>query len=89
MFKRIYQLFKIGRKLASSGAINTIDEIYNIPFYLKIFFQLISLGSEKKNINLSQKPGEKLCSALESMGTTFIKLGQFSYSSRYNRRRVK
>ena len=64
MFKRIYQLFKIGRKLASSGAINTIDEIYNIPFYLKIFFQLISLGSEKKNINLSQKPGEKLCSAL-------------------------
>ena len=77
MFKRIYQLFKIGRKLASSGAINTIDEIYNIPFYLKIFFQLISLGSEKKNINLSQKPGEKLCSALESMGTTFIKLGQF------------
>jgi len=77
MFKRIYQLFKIGRKLASSGAINTIDEIYNIPFYIKLFFELISIGSERNNTNISKKPGEKLCIALESMGTTFIKLGQF------------
>ena len=77
MFKRVYQLFKIGRKLASSGAIDTINEVYNIPTAIKIFFNLMAFGSEKKNINIPKKPGEKLCDALEGMGTTFIKLGQF------------
>jgi ubiquinone biosynthesis protein len=77
MFKRIYLLFKIARKLASSGAVETINEIYNIPISIKLFFNLISIGSEKKWINNSKSPGEKLCIALEGMGTTFIKLGQF------------
>jgi len=77
MFKQIYQLFKIARKLGCSGAINTIDEIYKIPVAIKFFFDLISLGSEKTIINNSKNPGEKLCDALEGMGTTFIKLGQF------------
>ncbi len=77
MFKRVVHLFKIGRKLSSSGAIDTIGEIYQIPFSIKIFFDLISLGSNKKLISNSKKPGEKLCDALEGMGTTFIKLGQF------------
>ena len=77
MFGRIFQLIKIGRKLASSGAIDTVDEIYNMPFTVKIFFDLIAIGSNKKNINFAKKPGEKLCDALENMGTTFIKLGQF------------
>ena len=77
MFKSIFQLFKIARKLASSGAIDTINEIYSIPFFIKFFFDLFSIGSTKKIINRSKKPGEKLCDALEGMGTTFIKLGQF------------
>ena len=77
MIKRIYHLFKIARKLAVSGSIDTINEIYKIPFLLKVFFNLISIGAEKKDINNSKKPGEKLCDALEGMGTTFIKLGQF------------
>jgi len=77
MFKRIYHLFKIARKLASSGAIDTIKEIYDLPISLRLFFDLISVGSERKNLNFSKKPGEKLCDALEGMGTTFIKLGQF------------
>ena len=77
MFKSIFQLFRIARKLASSGAIETIDEIYNIPFYVKLFFNVFSIGSKKKLINRSKKSGEKLCDALEGMGTTFIKLGQF------------
>ncbi len=77
MFKQVYQLFKIARKLGCSGAIDTINEIYKIPLIIKIFFDLISLGSEKKIINNSKNPGEKLCDALEGMGTTFIKLGQF------------
>ena len=77
MFTRIFQLFKIARKLASSGAIETVNEIYNIPFLIKLFFDLMSLGSEKNLFKDSKKSGEKLCDALENMGTTFIKLGQF------------
>jgi len=77
MFKSIFQLFKIARKLASSGAVETVNEIYNIPFSIKLFFDLFAIGSIKKLTNKSKNPGEKLCSALEEMGTTFIKLGQF------------
>tara|TARA_B100001093_G_scaffold518750_1_gene604772 strand:- start:499 stop:2064 length:1566 start_codon:yes stop_codon:yes gene_type:complete len=77
MFKRVYQLLKIARKLASSGAIDTINEIYNMPFFIKIIFDTISIGSKKREFNSQKKPGEKLCDALEGMGTTFIKLGQF------------
>ena len=77
MFKSIFQLFKIARKLASSGAIDTVNEIYDIPFAVNLFFDLFAIGSAKKLINKSKKPGEKLCDALEGMGTTFIKLGQF------------
>ena len=77
MFKKIFMLFKIGRKLSTSGAISSIYEIYNPPFIVKIFFQIIGFSFiSKKNIN-NLSSGEKLCNALEEMGTTFIKLGQF------------
>ena len=77
MLKNIVQLFTIARKLAASGAIDTVNEIYNIPTPIKIFFNLFSIGTSKNNFNNSKKPGEKLCDALQGMGTTFIKLGQF------------
>ena len=77
MFKSIFQLFSIARKLAISGAVETVNEIYNIPFVIKLFFDLFAIGSKKKLLHNYKKPGEKLCDALESMGTTFIKLGQF------------
>jgi ubiquinone biosynthesis protein len=77
MFKSIFQLFSIARKLASSGAVGIINEIYNIPFVIKLFFDLFAIGSKKKLLQNNKKPGEKLCDALEDMGTTFIKLGQF------------
>ena len=77
MIIRIFQLFKISRKLATSGAIETIQQIYNLPILLKILFEILALGSTKKIINDAETPGKKLCNALEGMGTTFIKLGQF------------
>ena len=77
MFKSIFQLFIIARKLASSGAVQTVSELYNIPFSIKLFFDFFSIGSKKKQTQSYKKPGEKLCDALEGMGTTFIKLGQF------------
>ena len=77
MFKKLFMLFKIGRRLTTSGAISSIYEIYDPPIVIKILFLIIgfSLKNEKVNNNLS--PGTKLCNALQEMGTTFIKLGQF------------
>ena len=77
MFYRLLTLFKILRKLSSSGAIDTINQIYKVPLSLKIFFSFFSFGSNKNIIDKVKRPGEKLCDALEGMGTTFIKLGQF------------
>ena len=70
-------LFKIGRKLSASGAISSVYEIYNPPILIKILFFIIgfNFGNKKNFTNLSA--GTKLCSALQEMGTTFIKLGQF------------
>ena len=77
MFRKLFMLFKIGRKLSTSGAISSIYEIYDPPITIKILFFIIgfSFNGKKNNNNLS--PGIKLCNALQSMGTTFIKLGQF------------
>tara|TARA_B100000575_G_scaffold268370_1_gene247237 strand:- start:981 stop:2546 length:1566 start_codon:yes stop_codon:yes gene_type:complete len=77
MFKRVFQLFKIARKLSTSGAVDTINQIYSLPLTLNFFFSAISIGSHKKTLDKDLEPGEKLCEALEGMGTTFIKLGQF------------
>ena len=77
MIKKLFMLFKIGRKLSTSGAISSIYEIYNPPIAIKILFFVIGFSfSDKKNYN-NLSPGTKLCNALQSMGTTFIKLGQF------------
>ena len=77
MLKKLFLLFKIGRKLSTSGAISSIYEIYNPPIIIKLFFSIIgfSLANKKETINLSA--GGRLCKALQDMGTTFIKLGQF------------
>jgi len=77
MFKKLFTLFKIGRKLSASGAISSVYEIYDPPIIIKILFFVIgfNFGNNKNNSNLSA--GVKLCNALQEMGTTFIKLGQF------------
>ena len=77
MVKKLFQLFKIARKLAASGALDTINQIYKLPVSLKLLFGILSIGSAKNQFTPNKRPGEKLCDALEGMGTTFIKLGQF------------
>ena len=81
MFKKLFMLFKIGRKLSTSGAITSIYEIYNPPILIKIFFFIIGFSIQTKKIDEKFSPGKKLCNALQSMGTTFIKLGQFLATS--------
>ena len=77
MFKRIFRLFKIARKLSTSGVIHTVSQVHEIPLPILLFFNCIYIGSDTNRFNNQNKPGEKLCSALQGMGTTFIKLGQF------------
>ena len=77
MFKKIYNLLKILRKLSCSGTIEILDKIKPIPGGLKFIFYTFSIGSSKRIENLNKTSGEKLCQSLEDMGTTFIKLGQF------------
>ena len=73
MLKRIFKLFQIARKLSTSGVIDTINQAHQIPVSINLFFSLISIGS--RNIHLqTSNPGQKLCEALQGMGTTFIKL---------------
>ena len=70
-------LFKIGRKLSTSGATSSIYEIYNPPISIKILFSIIGFSFSSKTQEKNLSPGTKLCNALQNMGTTFIKLGQF------------
>ena len=49
MIKRLLQLFRIARKLSSSGALDTINQLYKIPLFLKVIFDIISIGSQKKS----------------------------------------
>ena len=77
MIKKIYNLIKILRKLSISGAVDVLDEIKPMPQIFKFIFFIFSLGKGNNLQNQNKSSGDKLCVALQSMGTTFIKLGQF------------
>ena len=77
MFKRVFKLFQIARKFSTSGAVETINEIHQLPTIINLFFNFISIGASSQIQNKQKTSGEKLCVALQGMGTTFIKLGQF------------
>ena len=76
MIKKIITLFKIGRKLALSDALVIISKVYEVPILIKFFFSFLGLFG-KKNYNQNYNEEERLCKSMESMGITFIKLGQF------------
>ena len=79
MVRKLITLFKLGRKVATSDILNVISKFQEPPLIVKILFKILSFSlSSKKHTNLNKKDeGERLSSTLESMGTTFIKLGQF------------
>ena len=78
MLKKILILFKIARKLALSDALKVVSKIHEPPIIIKIFFNLLSISFfSNKEDNKFSTDEEKLCKSIESMGTTFIKLGQF------------
>ena len=78
MFKKIITLFKLARKVAQSDILNITSKFQKPPLFVKILFRVLSFSfTPKKNMDMNKDEGERLSSSLESMGTTFIKLGQF------------
>ena len=78
MIKKIITLFKLGRKIAKSDILNITSKFKKPPLSISILFQLLSFSFQKKELNKFNKDeGERLSNSLQSMGTTFIKLGQF------------
>ena len=78
MIKKFITLFKLGRKVAKSDILNIASKFKKPPVAITIIFQLLSISFSKNNQQkLNTNEGERLSSSLESMGTTFIKLGQF------------
>ena len=59
MFKKTFLLFKIGRKLAKSGAINSISEIYNPPILIKILFFILGFSLKNEEQKKKWKFGSK------------------------------
>ena len=78
MIKKLITLFKLGRKVAKSDILDITSKFQKPPLSIKILFKVLSFSfSSKNNAQVSNNDGERLSKSLESMGTTFIKLGQF------------
>jgi ubiquinone biosynthesis protein len=75
---KVITLLKLGRKIAKSDILSIISKFKKPPLLVKFIFQVLSFSfSPKSQIDIKKDEGERLSSSLESMGTTFIKLGQF------------
>ena len=78
MIKKLITLFKLGRKIAKSDILSIASKFKKPPLALIILFKILSFSFQKKEgRDLDKDEGQRLSRSLESMGTTFIKLGQF------------
>ena len=78
MIKKIFTLFKIARTLAVSDALKIIYKFHKPPLFIRVFFKIFSISFDKTNSgNMNKSDEERLCKSIQSMGTSFIKLGQF------------
>jgi len=69
------RLIKAGRTLAKHNALIPAEFLSEAPAHVRAGLKLAALGSGKPNQDL--RPGERLTHALEELGPSFIKLGQF------------
>tara|TARA_B100001121_G_scaffold242919_1_gene217453 strand:- start:7682 stop:9262 length:1581 start_codon:yes stop_codon:yes gene_type:complete len=78
MLSKLITLFKIGRKVAKSDILKITSKFKKPPLMIIILFKILSFSFSAKEQNDEKKDeGERLSNSLESLGTTFIKLGQF------------
>ena len=77
MIKKFITLFKLGRKIAQSDILEIISKFQKPPLSITLLFKFLSISFSPKKKDSTKSEGERLSGSLESMGTTFIKLGQF------------
>ena len=78
MLRKIFILFRIGRRLAMSDSVDIISKIHQPPLIIKLFIKVFSFSfSKEKDLSDIKSDEDKLCESIQGMGTTFIKLGQF------------
>ncbi len=78
MLKKIIILFKLARKVAKSDILNIVSKFQQPPIIINLLFKILSFSlTSKSKLDTNKDEGERLSNSLESMGTTFIKLGQF------------
>jgi|TARA_E500000331_G_scaffold284290_1_gene278484 ubiquinone biosynthesis protein len=77
MIKKLFILFKLGRKLSKSNVLNIFSKFNKPPTSIKILFSILSFSFSNKKNKIDSNNSEMLSESLQSMGTTFIKLGQF------------
>ena len=65
MIKKLFTLYKLGRKLAKSDVLNIVSKFKKPPLAITILFQILSFSfsSSGKN-NLNENEGEKLSKSL-------------------------
>ena len=77
MIKKFITLFKLGRKIAQSDILEIISKFQKPPLAITLLFKFLAISFSTKKKGSIKSEGERLSESLESMGTTFIKLGQF------------
>ena len=77
MLGKIIILFKLARKVAMSDILNITSKFKEPPLIIKFYLKFYHFHLPLKNLHFNKDEGERLSESLESMGTTFIKLGQF------------
>ena len=61
MIKKLFILFKLGRKLAKSDALKIATRFNKPPLLVKVLFSILSFSfSNNKNIGRSLNQGERL-----------------------------
>ena len=74
MIKKLFTLFKLGRKLAKSDALKIATKFNEPPLLVKVLFSILSFSfSKNKKVGSSLNLGERLSSSLHDMGKQLIK----------------
>ena len=72
MIKKIFILFKLGRKLAKSDILNIVSKFKKPPIAIKILFQILSFSfSSSKKLDLNENEGARLSKSIQSYGNYF------------------
>ena len=77
MIKRVFRLFQIARKLSVSGAIDTINQVHQIPVSINLFFSLISIGSENKRLDSKKNLVKSSAWLFKAWEQLLLNLGNF------------